>query len=198
MPPPDDREQWRTRNELTFALVSLALGPSNVVAFPYLIYDNGGVVFVLVYTFLVATVGLSMLYLETFLGQFSGWSVPKAFGGFPMAKGLGWTMVYTTVLLSVFQSPYMAYCLIYMVECFSPHLPWESCPGGGGGGAGAAAAVSGVADNHSSLPALSGSSSNASSSSDGCYEIGHGLVSGLRTYRVFQAPRETSVVDNWL
>ncbi|XP_049519116.1 sodium- and chloride-dependent neutral and basic amino acid transporter B(0+)-like [Dermacentor silvarum] len=168
MLPPDEREQWRKRSELTFALVSFALGPSNVVTFPYLIYDNGGVVFVVVYAFLLATVGLSMLYLETFLGQFSGWSVPQAFGGFPMAKGLGWTMAYTAVLLSVFQSPFMAYCLIYIIECFSPQLPWESCPGGGRGGA---AAVSGAADNSSSLPASSG----YSSFSDGCYEIGHGL-----------------------
>lgn len=29
-----------------------------------------------------------MLYLEVFLGQFSGWSVPRAFAGFPMVKGI--------------------------------------------------------------------------------------------------------------
>ncbi|KAL1478566.1 hypothetical protein MTO96_016186, partial [Rhipicephalus appendiculatus] len=114
MVPPDDREQWQKRSVLTFALVSFALGPSKVVTFPYLIYDNGGV-----YIFLVATVGLSMLYLETFLGQFSGLSIPQAFGGFPMAKGLGWTMVYTAVLMSMFETPLMAYCLIYMAECFA-------------------------------------------------------------------------------
>ncbi|KAL1487451.1 hypothetical protein MTO96_030949 [Rhipicephalus appendiculatus] len=42
MVPPDDREQWQKRSVLTFALVSFALGPSKVVTFPYLIYDNGG------------------------------------------------------------------------------------------------------------------------------------------------------------
>ncbi|KAL1420125.1 hypothetical protein MTO96_024583 [Rhipicephalus appendiculatus] len=186
MVPPDDREQWQKRSVLTFALVSFALGPSKVVTFPYLIYDNGGgttdegkfycvlfVVFVAVYIFLVATVGLSMLYLETFLGQFSGLSIPQAFGGFPMAKGLGWTMVYTAVLMSMFETPLMAYCLIYMAECFALQLPWQSCPGVGRG---VAAAVSGT-DNTSSVPA---SSSGNLSSSDGCYEIRHGMQPCVR------------------
>ncbi|KAL1487450.1 hypothetical protein MTO96_030948 [Rhipicephalus appendiculatus] len=78
--------------------------------------------------------------------------------------GLGWTMVYTAVLMSMFETPLMAYCLIYMAECFALQLPWQSCPGVGRG---VAAAVSGT-DNTSSVPA---SSSGNLSSSDGCYEI---------------------------
>ncbi|XP_077513058.1 sodium- and chloride-dependent neutral and basic amino acid transporter B(0+)-like [Amblyomma americanum] len=274
---PDDREQWQTRSQFTFALVNLAVGASNVCTFPYLVYENGGqsassgaspggyisrhlpvsstlyfraltvpgscpdllksprgagsaayppttvfadflhvyvgtgdvncyrtrmshhwqserrdtffsvVVFVAVYALLAAAVGLPMLYLEAFLGQFSGWSVPQSFGGFPMAKGyrspslitpayisniyrIGWTMAYVALLLSMYHAPIVAYSLIYLAECFLYQLPWDSCPG-------SRTAVNGTATNTSSSPS---SPSGFISTDDGCYEIRQGLYPCVR------------------
>ncbi|XP_070388455.1 sodium-dependent noradrenaline transporter-like isoform X3 [Dermacentor albipictus] len=68
-----------------------------------------------------------MLYLELFLGQFSGSSIPRAFEGFPMARGLGWTMLNGDLLLVVFHVPAVAYSWIYLTASLSPVLPWSVC-----------------------------------------------------------------------
>ncbi|XP_077553261.1 sodium-dependent nutrient amino acid transporter 1-like [Haemaphysalis longicornis] len=128
-----ERDQWAKSSDFTYTVINGAIGFSNVCQFPYEVYDNGGLVFVLVYAYLVVTLGVPLLYLEFFLGQFCGQSMPQAFGGFPMAKGLGWAMIYGGVLLVIVNTPPMAYTLIYLIECFSQRLPWKWCPGGVGG-----------------------------------------------------------------
>ncbi|KAL3175205.1 hypothetical protein MRX96_010831 [Rhipicephalus microplus] len=127
--------QWRgsgSRGETDCLLCCLnyCLGLSNVVSFPYLIYNNGGVVFIVVYLVLLCVVAVPMLYLEIFLGQFCGWSVPGVYAGFPMAKGLGWTMILIVAFTMVFYVSPVAYCVIYLTAMFQAELPWNSCGGG--------------------------------------------------------------------
>ncbi|XP_077546418.1 sodium- and chloride-dependent glycine transporter 1-like isoform X1 [Haemaphysalis longicornis] len=121
------RHQWERPWEFAFCVTSAAIGFSNIAVFPHMVYENGGLVFVFVYALLVATVGIPLVYLETFLGQFPGCSMPDAFGGFPMAKGVGWTMVYTSVLISIYRTPLLFYNLVYLAASVSSELPWESC-----------------------------------------------------------------------
>ncbi|XP_077534494.1 sodium-dependent dopamine transporter-like [Haemaphysalis longicornis] len=71
--------------------------------------------------------GLPMLYLEVFLGQFSGSSMPGAFGGFPMAKGVGWTMVYADLCLTLYNAPLLAECFVYLASSLQNELPWNTC-----------------------------------------------------------------------
>ncbi|KAH9382272.1 hypothetical protein HPB48_013545 [Haemaphysalis longicornis] len=71
--------------------------------------------------------GLPMLYLEIFLRQFSGCSMPGAFGGFPMAKGVGWTMVYAELCMTLYNVPLHANCLAYLASSFRSELPWNTC-----------------------------------------------------------------------
>ncbi|XP_075535196.1 sodium-dependent nutrient amino acid transporter 1-like [Dermacentor variabilis] len=87
-------------------------------------------VFLAVYLVMLCIVAVPMLYLEIFLGQFCGWSVPRAFGGFPMAKGLGWTMLYSDMLLALSYIPPAAYCIVYIAALFEAELPWSTCGGG--------------------------------------------------------------------
>ncbi|KAK8779979.1 hypothetical protein V5799_018679 [Amblyomma americanum] len=124
---PVARQRFESETDCLLCCLNYCLGLSNVAVFPFLIYDNGGVVFLLVYLVLLCAVAVPMLYLEIFLGQFCGWSVPRAFGGFPMAKGVGWTMVYSEVLVVLFHIPVLAYCLSYVMACFRKELPWNTC-----------------------------------------------------------------------
>ncbi|XP_077514023.1 sodium-dependent noradrenaline transporter-like isoform X2 [Amblyomma americanum] len=124
---PVARQRFESETDCLLCCLNYCLGLSNVAVFPFLIYDNGGVVFLLVYLILLCAVAVPMLYLEIFLGQFCGWSVPRAFGGFPMAKGVGWTMVYSEVLVVLFHIPVLAYCLSYVMACFRKELPWNTC-----------------------------------------------------------------------
>ncbi|XP_077553232.1 sodium- and chloride-dependent glycine transporter 1-like [Haemaphysalis longicornis] len=117
-------------------------------------------VFILVYAFLIAIVGVPLLYLEFFLGQFSGSPMPNAFGGFPMAKGIGWTMVYMGALLAIFNTPITAYSFIYLTDCFSERLPWKWCPSNDSGAGDFAGNVT-----------TPGVSAGGNVSSVSCYEI---------------------------
>ncbi|KAK8770492.1 hypothetical protein V5799_013044 [Amblyomma americanum] len=80
------RQQWKSPNEFLFASIGMIVGLSNLLRFPFVVYNNGGLVFMMVYVFLMAVVAVPMTYLEIFLGQFSSCTGPGAFRGFPMAK----------------------------------------------------------------------------------------------------------------
>ncbi|XP_070393620.1 creatine transporter-like isoform X3 [Dermacentor albipictus] len=122
-----ERQHFRDQSDCLLCCINFCIGLGNLAYFPYLIYDNGGLVFLAVYLILTCTVGVPMLYLELFLGQFSGSSIPRAFEGFPMARGLGWTMLSGDLLQVMFHVPAIAYSWIYLTASFSPVLPWSVC-----------------------------------------------------------------------
>ncbi|XP_075535036.1 sodium-dependent noradrenaline transporter-like [Dermacentor variabilis] len=122
-----ERQRFRDQSDCLLCCINFCIGLSNLASFPYLIYNNGGLVFLAVYLILTCTVSVPMLYLELFLGQFCGWSIPRAFEGFPMARGLGWTMLTGDLLLVVFHIPAVAYSWMYMTASLSPVLPWSVC-----------------------------------------------------------------------
>ncbi|KAL1442081.1 hypothetical protein MTO96_030999 [Rhipicephalus appendiculatus] len=65
---PVERERFQRETDCLLCCLNYCMGLSNVVTFPYLIYDNGGVVFIVVYLVLLCIVAVPMLYLEIFLG----------------------------------------------------------------------------------------------------------------------------------
>ncbi|XP_070388451.1 sodium-dependent noradrenaline transporter-like [Dermacentor albipictus] len=121
------RQHFRDQSDCLLCCINFCIGLSNLADFANHIYGNGGLVFLAVYLILTCTVCVPMLYLELFLGQFSGWSIPRAFEGFPMARGLGWTMLSGDLLQVVFHVPAIAYSWIYLTASFSPVLPWSVC-----------------------------------------------------------------------
>ncbi|XP_077534491.1 sodium-dependent dopamine transporter-like [Haemaphysalis longicornis] len=124
---PPVRELWSSTADCFVCCLNLCIGIGDVSTLPYLVYHNGGLVFIAVYGILLCAMGIPMLYLEIFLGQFSGCSMPGAFGGFPMAKGVGWTMVYAAVCLSLYNAPLIAECFVYLASSLQNELPWNTC-----------------------------------------------------------------------
>ncbi|KAL1431148.1 hypothetical protein MTO96_014535 [Rhipicephalus appendiculatus] len=101
----------------------------NVWRFPYVVYVNGGGAFIIPYITLTIIAGRPMYLLELVLGQFSGYAQTKAFDGYPIAKGVGWAMVYASVSLALFNSMVLAYVIIYLYySMWNPTtLPWTQC-----------------------------------------------------------------------
>ncbi|XP_077534493.1 sodium- and chloride-dependent neutral and basic amino acid transporter B(0+)-like [Haemaphysalis longicornis] len=124
---PLERERWSSTSDCLVCCLNLCIGLSNVSTLPYLVYHNGGLVFVVVYGILLCAMGLPMLYLEVFLGQFSGCSMPGALGGFPMAKGVGWTMVYAELCMTLYNAPLLANCFVYLASSLQNEFPWNTC-----------------------------------------------------------------------
>src|SRR4051794_13505820 len=68
------------RNRFSFYLLAIgsACGLGNLWRFPYIVGENGGGAFLLLYVFLALTVGLTLLIAELMLGRYTGLSILAA------------------------------------------------------------------------------------------------------------------------
>jgi NSS family neurotransmitter:Na+ symporter len=64
------RDQWSSRIGFIFAASGSAIGLGNIWRFPYIVGENGGAAFVLLYLLFVALIGLPYMYGELALGRF--------------------------------------------------------------------------------------------------------------------------------
>ncbi|MEK6774149.1 MAG: sodium-dependent transporter [Bdellovibrionota bacterium] len=69
---------WHTRFGFYFLAVGSAFGLGNLWRFPYVVGENGGGAFVLLYIFLALTLGMPLLIGELMLGRFTRQSVMMA------------------------------------------------------------------------------------------------------------------------
>lgn len=99
------------RNRFSFYLLAIgsACGLGNLWRFPYIVGENGGGAFLLLYVFLALTVGLSLLIAELMIGRFTGSSIlaasreAAAFRGRKVLSYFGWfSLCITTVTLSYY------------------------------------------------------------------------------------------------
>ncbi|KAL3226333.1 hypothetical protein MRX96_004427 [Rhipicephalus microplus] len=124
-----ERDQWGSKCTFLLSLIGMSVGMGNVWRFPYVVYINGGGAFIIPYITLTIIAGRPMYLLELVLGQFSGYAQTKAFDGYPIARGVGWAMVYASVSLALFNSMVLAYVIIYLYySMWNPTtLPWTQC-----------------------------------------------------------------------
>lgn len=66
-----DRGQWSSKVGFIFAAAGSAIGLGNIWRFPYIVGENGGAAFVLLYIFFVVAIGLPYMMAELSLGRFS-------------------------------------------------------------------------------------------------------------------------------
>lgn len=67
--PRRSRGSWRNRYAFYLLAVGSACGLGNIWRFPYVVGENGGGAFILLYLFLCLTIGVSILIAEMILGQ---------------------------------------------------------------------------------------------------------------------------------
>ncbi|XP_077512946.1 sodium- and chloride-dependent glycine transporter 1-like [Amblyomma americanum] len=122
-----ERDQWGSKCIFLLSLIGMSVGMGNVWRFPYVVYDNGGGAFMVPYIMLTIIAGRPMYLLELLLGQFSGYAQTKSFDGYPLAKGVGWAMVYACVSLASFNSLVLAYALVFLYYSLWQQVPWTQC-----------------------------------------------------------------------
>lgn len=84
------REHWGTRLGFVLAAAGSAVGLGNIWRFPYLVGENGGGAFLLIYLALVLTIGLSVVLAEITIGR-AAQRDPA--GAFAKLKGGLWPIV---------------------------------------------------------------------------------------------------------
>ena len=75
----EEREHWQSRIGFIAAAAGSAIGLGNIWRFPYLVGENGGAAFVLIYLACIAVIGLPVMLAELSIGRAAG---KNPFGAF--------------------------------------------------------------------------------------------------------------------
>jgi len=122
-----DRGAWGGKLEFILTCISYAVGLGNVWRFPYLCYKNGGGAFLIPYIVMLTLVGLPIFFLEMAFGQFASLGPLAIWKVSPLWKGLGYAMVISSALISIYYTVIIAYTLYFLFASMQSPVPWASC-----------------------------------------------------------------------
>lgn len=113
------REHWRSRLGFIWAAVGSAIGLGSIWRFPYVVGENGGATFILLYLICLAIVGFPVLMAEIAIGRKTQLSPSGAFeklGKTTTWKQLGKITVVTGFLVSTFYGVVCGLTLGYLIS----------------------------------------------------------------------------------
>jgi len=128
----EKRGMWKSKFDFSVAFLALTLGFQHIFRFPYLVFKNGGGVFLIMWLVCTILVGFPLVLLEVALGQHTGLTGLAAIGkAAPVLKGIGFSILTTNFMYNIY-SPAMiiSWAATYFFRSFSnlPDLPWtEGC-----------------------------------------------------------------------
>uniref|UniRef100_A0A914VVV6 Transporter n=1 Tax=Plectus sambesii TaxID=2011161 RepID=A0A914VVV6_9BILA len=123
-----ERGSWGSQAEFLLSCIAYGVGYGDIWRFPYLAYENGGAVFLILYVVATLLAGAPLLYLELCLGQFCSLGPNCIFKKIvPVFQGIGWAMVMVSFFVSIYYNMIVAWCLIYFVVSFRGEMLWSSC-----------------------------------------------------------------------
>jgi hypothetical protein len=126
------RDLWNTQIEFFLSCLGFIVGVGNIIQFPVMIHQYGGVFFV-PYIICLAVLGLPLVYMHLCIGQYSGLSASGAFWKIApisagnlfeqpninlLLLGIGWALVLLAVPVSIY---YNVSRHLLMVILFSDH-----------------------------------------------------------------------------
>lgn len=119
------RATFGSKIGVILATVGCAVGLGNIWRFPYMVGDNGGAAFLLVYMVCILLVGLPVMITEFFIGRRSRRNTAGAFK--VMAPGTRWSLigyngVWAACLILGFYSVVAGWTLEYIVQAVSGSL----------------------------------------------------------------------------
>ena len=119
------RATFGSKIGVILATVGCAVGLGNIWRFPYMLGENGGAAFLLVYFFCILFLGIPVMITEFFIGRYSRKNAAGAFK--VMAPGTKWSVIgYNGVAAAFLILGYYAvvsgWTLEYIVQAFSGSL----------------------------------------------------------------------------
>lgn len=110
------RELWGSYMGFILATIGSAVGIGNIWRFPYIVGTNGGGAFLLTYTIVIFTFGLSFMILELAIGRYYKTSVFSALARIrEKFKWIGLFMVAITFLILSYYMVVLGWILSYLV-----------------------------------------------------------------------------------
>ncbi|XP_059507496.1 sodium- and chloride-dependent neutral and basic amino acid transporter B(0+)-like [Stegostoma tigrinum] len=122
-----ERGNWSLKTDYLLSMIGCAVGLGNAWRFPYLAFKNGGGVFLIPYTLMLALIGIPMSFLESSVGQFASLRPVAVWKAVPMLQGVGITMILFGAIGNVSYCGILAYSLYYLFASFQSPLPRADC-----------------------------------------------------------------------
>jgi len=113
------RDSWGSRLGFIFAVAGSAVGLANIWRFPFLVGQNGGAAFILLYLFCLILIGLPVFISELLIGRTAQTSPSGAFALLGGSKAWSWAgklTIFTGFLVSSFYSAVAGWILGYFIE----------------------------------------------------------------------------------
>lgn len=121
--------QWSSRLAFIIAASGSAIGLGNIWKFPYLLGENGGGAFVLIYIACVAGIGIPIMMAETMMGRRGRQSpintmavLAKEAGASPVWRYLGWMGVLAGFLILSYYSVIAGWSMAYIFKMLAGFL----------------------------------------------------------------------------
>lgn len=114
-----ERAHWGSRMGFILAVAGSAVGLANIWRLPYVVGENGGAAFLIVYLICLALIGFPVFMSEIIIGRTTQLSPGKAFhqiGGNRFWSWIGHGTIITGFLVSSFYSAVAGWILGYLVE----------------------------------------------------------------------------------
>ncbi|CAF0715501.1 unnamed protein product [Adineta steineri] len=131
LPPPSPvipRDLWTNKVEFLLSVIGYVVDLGNVWRFPYMCYDNGGGAFLIPYMIFLCLIGIPMMYLELFLGQFHRCGNITLWGRIaPSMKGIGIASFCIVTAVTLFYTTIIAHAVFYLFSSFREIMPWSLC-----------------------------------------------------------------------
>ena len=97
-----ETRQWGSRFGYLMVAAGAAIGLGNIWRFPYLAYQGGGGIFLIVYIIVVALMGHPMVEMETAIGRHTGKDTVTAFARISKKWGAaGWIANICTLMINM-------------------------------------------------------------------------------------------------
>lgn len=114
------REHWQSRIGFILAAAGSAVGLGNIWKFPYLVGENGGASFIIVYLFCVAIIGLPVVIAEILIGRTAQKNPVGSFrelsNGSRFWSGIGFVGVIAGFLILSYYTVIAGWSLGYIVQ----------------------------------------------------------------------------------
>ncbi|XP_037710203.1 sodium-dependent noradrenaline transporter-like isoform X2 [Drosophila subpulchrella] len=122
-----NRGKWERPTDYIFASVGLAL-KLDVFDFTYYSHYDLGILGILIYFAYMVIYMVPIIFVHSFMGQFSSSGFISAFRLSPFFKGVGYVSVILSLSMLIYYSLYAAIPLLFIINSLRPTLPW-SCEG---------------------------------------------------------------------
>lgn len=123
------KDSFATKLGAVFAAAAGAVGLGNIWKFPYMVGENGGGAFILIYLICLALFGVPLMITEFTIGKQSGFGCAKAFqtlAGNKRWNWIGYMMVAADTLVGGFYFVVTGWCVYYGYEALTGQLTGAS------------------------------------------------------------------------